>query len=209
MPAVGATGGGASASLMSGRMTFRPSPPRTPAEAKNLADLYELALLDWDSIAVRLAEGVTQAPGTGGPNRHTCWLATINPDGSPHVTGVGALWVDDAFWFETGEHTRKGRNLARDPRCSLSLATRGFDLVVEGIAGQVKDTETVASMAERWNEAGWPARVDESGVALTAEFSAPSAGPPPWVIYRLVPDRATALQTVEPGGATQWRFRST
>jgi hypothetical protein len=190
-------------------MNVRPSPSRAPAEAKNLADLYELPLLDWDNIAVRLAEGVTQAPGTGGPNRHTCWLATINPDGSPHVTGVGALWVDDAFWFETGEHTRKGRNLARDPRCSLSLATRGFDLVVEGIAGQVKDTETVASMAGRWNEAGWPARVEESGVALTAEFSAPSAGLPPWVIYRLVPDRATALQTVEPGGPTQWRFRST
>jgi hypothetical protein len=30
--------------------------------------------------------------------------------------GVGALWVDGAFWFETGEETRKGKNLARDPR---------------------------------------------------------------------------------------------
>ncbi len=26
---------------------------------------------------------------------------------------------------------------------------------------------------------GWPARVDETGLALTAEYSAPSAGPPP------------------------------
>ncbi len=190
-------------------MNARPSPFRTPVEAKNLADLYELPLLDWDNIALRLAEGVTQAPGTGGPNRHTCWLATINQDGSPHLTGVGALWVDDAFWFETGEYTRKGRNLARDPRCSLSLATLGFDLVVDGIARQARDNGIVASMAERWNEAGWPARVHESGVALTAEFSAPSAGPPPGAIYRLVPDRATALQTVEPGGATQWRFQST
>jgi len=190
-------------------MTPRPSPRRTPAEAKNLADLYGLPLLDWDSIADRLAEGVTQAPGTGGPDRHTCWLATINHDGSPHVTDVGALWVDDGFWFETGEHTRKGRNLARDPRCSLSLATHTFDLVVKGIAEQIKDTQTVASMAEMWSDHGWPARVDESGFALTAEFSAPSAGPPPWVIYRFVSDRATALQTVEPGGATQWRFRST
>ncbi len=185
------------------------SPSRTPNEAKNLADLYELPLLDWDGIAARLAEGMTQAPGTGGPNRHTCWLATINEDGSPHLTGVGALWVDDAFWFETGEHTRKGRNLARDPRCSLSVATLGFDLVVEGDAEQVVDAGIVASMAERWNEAGWPAQVDESGVALTAEFSAPSAGPPPWVIYRVVPDQATALRTVEPGGATLWTFRST
>ena len=190
-------------------MPLHPSSPRTPVEAKNLADLYKLPLLDWNGIAARLGEGVSQAPGSGGPDRHTCWLATINEDGSPHVTGVGALWVDDAFWFETGEHTRKGRNLARDPRCTLSLATRGFDLVVEGNAEQVRDTETVSSMAERWNDQGWPARVDESGLALTAEYSAASAGRPPWVVYRMVPDRATALQTVEPGGATQWWFHST
>jgi hypothetical protein len=59
-------------------------------------------------------------------------------------------------------------------------------------------------MAARWREGGWPARVDESGMALTAEFSAPSAGPPPWFVYRLEPSRATALQTVAPGGATTW-----
>ncbi|HET9971201.1 MAG TPA: hypothetical protein VFQ68_23400 [Streptosporangiaceae bacterium] len=48
--------------------------------------------------------------------------------------------------------------------------------------------------------------VDETGLALTAEFSAPSAGPPPWHVYRLTPLAATALATVEPGGATRWRF---
>jgi len=143
---------------------------------------------------------VTQAPGTGGPDRHTCWLATINQDGSPHLTGVGALWVDDAFWFETGEQTRKGRNLARDPRCTLSVATDEFDLVVEGTAEQIKDPATVVQMAERWSAQGWPARVDDTSVALTADFSAPSAGPPPWVIYRLVPDRTTAIETIEPEG---------
>lgn len=189
-------------------MTLRPSSPIRPVEAKNLAGLYGLPLLDWNTIAARLRQGMTQAPGTGGPDRHTCWLATINADGSPHVTGVGALWVDDAFWFETGEHTRKGTNLARDPRCSVSVATHGFDLVVEGSAEQIRDPQIVASMAQNWNEQGWPARVDDSGVALTAAYSAPSAGQPPWFIYRLVPDLATALQTVTPGGATQWRFTS-
>jgi Pyridoxamine 5'-phosphate oxidase len=162
--------------------------------------------LDWARIEARLSQGVTQAPQTGGPSRHTCWLATINGDGSPHVTGVGALWVDGAFWFETGERTRKGKNLARDPRCTLSLATHDFDLVVEGEADRVTDPSTVAAMAARWNEQGWPARVDETGQALTADFSAPSAGPPPWTVYRLSPHRATAIETVEPGGATRWNF---
>jgi len=175
-------------------------------EAKNLAGIYGLPNLDWADIESRLDRGVTQAPATGGPNRHTCWLATINADGSSHVTGVGALWVDGAFWFETGERTRKARNLDRDPRCALSVATLEFDLVVEGEARRVTDPPTVAAMAERWASEGWPVRVDATGRALTADYSAPSAGPPPWLVYRLTPSRATALATVEPGGATRWSF---
>ncbi len=68
------------------------------------------------------------------------------------------------------------------------------------------DPSTVAAMAARWAEGGWPCRVDESGSALTADFSAPSAGPPPWHVYRLTLRRATALGTIEPGGATRWDF---
>jgi PPOX class probable F420-dependent enzyme len=180
----------------------------TIAEAHNLADLYDLPLLDWAEVTARLDRGVPQAPGTGGPERHTCWLATINAAGSPHVTAVGALWVDGTFWFETGEHTRKARNLARDPRCTLTVAAREFDLAVEGDARQVTDPPVVAAMAERWAAQGWPCRVDETGRALTAEYSAPSAGPPPWFVYRITPRSATALATIEPGGATRWRFQT-
>jgi Pyridoxamine 5'-phosphate oxidase len=175
-------------------------------KATNLAGLYELSPVDWVTVEGRLAQGVTQAPGTGGPDRHTSWLATINPDGSPHVTAVGALWSEGAFWFETGEQTRKGRNIARDPRCTLSVATHEFDLVMEGVAEKITDSATVATMAGLWSAAGWPARVDESGVALTAEFSAPSAGPPPWTIYRLKAYQATTVLTVDPGGAMRFRF---
>lgn len=51
-----------------------------------------------------------------------------------------------------------------------------------------------------------PAQVDGSGAALTAELSAPSAGPPPRHVYRLEVRSAVALATVEPGSATRWRF---
>jgi hypothetical protein len=175
-------------------------------EAKNLAELYDLDTLVWQDVASRLDQGVTQAPGSGGPDRHTSWLATINHDGSPHVTGVGALFVEGAFWFETGETTRKARNLERDPRCSLSVATLEFDLTIEGRADKVTDRDLVATMAAAWRAQGWPAEVDGSGLALTAEYSAPSAGPPPWMIYRIEIDAATAVQTVAPGGATRWSF---
>lgn len=174
-------------------------------EITNLADLYGAAPMDWPAVAARLDAGITQAPGTGGPGRHTCWLTTLNPDGSPHPTGIGVLWLDGAFWFETGERTRKGRNLARDPRCALSVAVHEFDLVVEGEAALVDDPEVVADLARRWSDE-WPVEVDASGTALTAPYSAQSAGPPPWRVYRLDLRTATAVETVEPGRATRWRF---
>jgi hypothetical protein len=175
-------------------------------DAKNLADLYGLPVMAWGAIAERLDRGVTLAPGTGGPDRHTCWLATVNADGSPHVTGIGALWVEGTFFFETGARSRKARNLERDPRCTMSLSAREFDLTAEGRAQRLTHPDLVADLAARWRAGGWPAEVDGSGVALTAEFSAPSAGPPPWSVYRFVLERATAVATIEPGGATTWRF---
>ena len=41
---------------------------------------------------------------------------------------------------------------------------------------------------------------------LTAECSAPSAGSPPWRVYRLTPREATVVLAAEPGGATRSRF---
>ena len=63
------------------------------------------------------------------------------------------MWVDGAFIFETGRTSRKGRNLERDPRCTLSLALHDFDLVVEGEAELVTDPAVVADIARRYADA--------------------------------------------------------
>jgi hypothetical protein len=173
-------------------------------DATNLAESYGLPLVDWALVVARLDRGLE--PERESPRPNTCWLATTNGDGSPHVTGIGALWVSGTFYFTSGEKTRKGRNLARDPRCSLSLSTDEFDLVVDGDAALVDDAEVVADTARRWAAGGWPARPDETGIALTAEYSAPSAGPPPWRVHRLSSRQATAVLAAAPGGATRWRF---
>ena len=68
-------------------MNLLPKIRRTTMKTTNLADLYALPIIDWSLIEDRLALGVSQAPGTGGPDRHASWLAMINRDGSPHVTG--------------------------------------------------------------------------------------------------------------------------
>lgn len=176
-------------------------------ETHNLAELYDAPPMEWDEVRRRLDAGFDQTPGReGDPGRHTTWLATLNDDGGPHVAALGAVWVDGCYYVSTGRHTRKGRNLARDPRCALSLSVREFDLTVEGVAREVTDRETVARLARVWAAGGWPCEVDDSGTALTAPFSAQSAGPPPWHVFRIDATSAVAVQTVEPHGATRWVF---
>ena len=136
----------------------------------------------------------------------THFLATVRPDGRPHVAGVGALWVDGKFYFTSGAGTRKSRNLAERSDCVLAVKLAGLDLVVEGTATKVTDEATLQRLAERFDDQGWPAKVD--GTALTAPYSAPSAGPPPWDLYELPPQTAFGVATAEPHGATRWRFQT-
>ncbi|ATY12468.1 TIGR03618 family F420-dependent PPOX class oxidoreductase [Amycolatopsis sp. AA4] len=48
-------------------------------------------------------------------------LATVLPDGSPHVVPVWIGTRGDRIVFLTGPDSRKARNLRRDPRVALSL----------------------------------------------------------------------------------------
>lgn len=134
----------------------------------------------------------------------TCWLATTRPDGRPHVAGIGALWREGKFYIVTGAGTRKGRNLAENPSCVVSVALKGLDLVVEGSAVKVTDDATLHRLAKVYADQGWPVTVKDG--AFTAPYSAPSAGPPPWDLYVITPKTAFGVATAEPHGATRWRF---
>ena len=79
-------------------------------------------------------------------------------------------------------------------------------LVVEGTAARVTDASTLRRLAQLYAAQGWPATVKDG--ALTAEFSAPSAGPPPWDLYAVTPTTAFGVATAEPYGATRWRFEA-
>ena len=172
--------------------------------AKNLAELYDLPRLEWDDVRRALETPLTQAPGTGGPDHHTFWLATIDADGRPHMTGVGAYWVDGRYWFTGSPGSRKIRNIERDPRCALGVATAGYDLTLEGRATRVTDESQLQRLAAVFAEGGWAPTVADGG--FTHEFSAPSAGPPPWHLYEFTPEDVYAVATKEPGGATRWTF---
>jgi nitroimidazol reductase NimA-like FMN-containing flavoprotein (pyridoxamine 5'-phosphate oxidase superfamily) len=176
---------------------------KQPTSERNL-DGYDAPPIPWVKVRERLDEGWTQAPGTGGPDRHSTWLATTNSDGSPHVMPVGVLWVDGAFYFTSGAGTRKAKNLAQNPRCVISVATHPFDIVGEGEAVKVTDEAKLQRIADEYASGGWEPTVRDG--SLHAEFSAPSAGPPPWDVYEVNPDTAYALGTAEPYGAARWTF---
>ncbi|HET7090446.1 MAG TPA: pyridoxamine 5'-phosphate oxidase family protein [Anaerolineae bacterium] len=176
---------------------------KQPVSEKNL-DGYGAPPIPWSRVRERLEQGLTQSPGSGGPARHTCWLATVRPDGRPHVMPLGALWVDGAIYFTAGPTTRKAKNLALNPHCVITVATYDFDLVVEGEATKVADEAKLQRIADVYAASGWHPTVRDG--AFYAEYSAPSAGPPPWEVYEVTLTTVFALGTAEPYGATRWRF---
>jgi hypothetical protein len=169
---------------------------RTPTDVKNL-DQYGGDALPWS----RARDALTAGPA--GPNG-TFFLGTVTPDGRPHAAGIGALWLDDALWVVSGPGTRKSRDLEANPACTLSVSLPGIDLVFEGAAERVRDPATLERIAARYRELGWPAEVE--GDAVTAPYTAPSGGPPPWNVYRIACHTVVGVATAEPNGATRWRF---
>src|SRR5437016_14271584 len=74
-------------------------------------DIYGHEPIPWSRALKQLEEQAREE----GPGR-TCWLATTDPDGRPHLAAVGAIWVDDNFYFVSGPRLRKkiGRASCRE-----------------------------------------------------------------------------------------------
>ena len=138
----------------------------------------------WALARERLAN---PAPG------QTSWLATVRPDGRPHLMPIIAFWIEDAFHFVVSGATRKGRNLAADGRGVIATGNTtlpSLDLVVEGHAKPLDDEAAVRRITEMLNGNDWP--LEARGVQVYGP-NAPTAGPPPYSIYRMVPSKAFGL----------------
>jgi hypothetical protein len=169
---------------------------RDPIESTNL-DRYGFPALPWSRPRELLAAG---APGPATP----WFLGTVRPDGRPHAAGIGAAWFDGDVYFTSGPGTRKSRDLATNSSSTIATKLEGIDVVFEGEATRVTDPDTLERVAAIYRDGGWPAQVERD--AFTAPFSAPSAGPPPWHLYRFTFHTAVGVATAEPYGATRWRF---
>jgi nitroimidazol reductase NimA-like FMN-containing flavoprotein (pyridoxamine 5'-phosphate oxidase superfamily) len=169
-----------------------------PARETNL-DGYGNPPLEWP----RVMESLRQVGTLGALDPASrYWLATTRPDGRPHVMPVGAVWDHGSFFFTAGPNTQKAKNLARNPHCVITVAAPGTDIVVEGEAHHITDHDELQRVADLFP--GWDPVVRDG--AFWHEYSAPSAGPPPWDLYEIRPQTVYGLATAEPYGATRWRL---
>ncbi len=90
----------------------------------------------------------------------TCTMATVGPDGQPHLVAMWYAVVDGQVWFETKAKSQKVQNLRRNDRITVSIedgltydTLRGVSL--EGRATVVDDPDALwavgVSVWERYN----------------------------------------------------------
>lgn len=85
----------------------------------------------------------------------TYWLATVRPDGRPHVTPIAAIWLDDALFFTTGITERKARNLETNAGVVVTTGNNrfdGLDVVVEGEAVRLIGRPRLQRLADAYVE---------------------------------------------------------
>lgn len=51
--------------------------------------------------------------------QRTCRVATVGPDGTPHVTPLWFVWLDETLWLYSLIHSKRWRNLLADPRVAV------------------------------------------------------------------------------------------
>lgn len=96
-------------------------------------------LLPWSWAEQRLA------------NSHDYWLATVTPDGTPHLMPVWALWHEGRLWFSSSNGSRKARNIAAQSRCTVSTDNPLEPVVAAGRAARVTDRDALRDMLRAEN----------------------------------------------------------
>jgi nitroimidazol reductase NimA-like FMN-containing flavoprotein (pyridoxamine 5'-phosphate oxidase superfamily) len=135
------------------------------------------------------------------------WLATTTPGGAPHIRPVLAVWVDGALHSTSRPTAVKARNLEQEPQCSVTVRTDDLDLVYEGRAIKVTDEAALQRVADAYiSKYEWPVTVSDG--AFDAPYGAPTAGPPPYQVFRINPGVVFGFGTDEALAprSTRWRF---
>jgi general stress protein 26 len=134
------------------------------------------------------------------------WVATVRPDGRPHMTPVVAVWAEGAVWFSTGATEVKFANMSANPNVVLLTGCNrwdgGLDVVVEGQAVRVTDDDVLGRIAEAFTTR-WDGRWHF--VARDGAFRDPEGGGEACV-FAVRPAKVFAHAKGDPFGMTAHRF---
>jgi general stress protein 26 len=82
---------------------------------------------------------------------HDYWVATVWPDGRPHLMPVWAMWHDRSLWFSSSKASRKATNLAANPHCTVGTDDALEPVIIEGDVEVVSDWPTLQMVLDLEN----------------------------------------------------------
>jgi hypothetical protein len=126
------------------------------------------------------------------------WLATVQPDGRPHVLPVLEVWLDGALYVSAG-HFSRGITQRADASCYvISVGRQAPDLVVEGDATPVRDAATLRRVAAEYRARyGWQVSPRDGAFG-------DGAGVFPFEIYEATPATVIDFDAESPFDANRW-----
>ena len=85
---------------------------------------------------------------------HIARVATVRPDGRPHIAPIWYLMEDGIFYFESESRTVKAKNLRTNPNFAVSVdisagGLRLIYVILEGRAKFIEELEEVKEIANR------------------------------------------------------------
>jgi Pyridoxamine 5'-phosphate oxidase len=125
---------------------------------------------------------------------HDYWCATVRPDGAPHVMPVWGVWLHGRLWFSSGLRSRKARNLATDPRCTLTTDNARNPVVLDGVAARTVEPGPIREFVAAVN--------GKYAAGLTVDFQDPAVNG----TFAVTPRRVIALTDGDfTGSPTRWQ----
>lgn len=92
-------------------------------------------LLDWDWATSRLEAS------------HDYWLASVRPNGRPHVMAVWGVYLGDRLWFSSSPQSRKVANIRTNPAVVVTTDNPFTPVIAEGDATEETDPTLVGAFA--------------------------------------------------------------
>lgn len=123
------------------------------------------------------------------------WVATVRPDGRPHLSPVWAVWDGDALWFSAAPRSAKMRNIRAGSGVSVSTEDPENPVVLDGIVELVTDAERLLRFVDVMNR--------KYHTDYPVELFAPEHA----AVGRVRPERAIGLRSSDfEGSPTRWTF---